>query len=86
MIVALLITAMGATHTMAQDKKAPHKDERVTFAVEIVCSNCVKNIKKQFAYEKECSKVTILSVADMFAEAIRRVCHDESISTLYAIK
>jgi ribose-phosphate diphosphokinase len=37
-------------------------------------------------YQKECSKVTILSVADMFAEAIRRVCHDESISTLYAIR
>ena len=52
MIVALLIMAMGATHTMAQDQKAPKKDERVTFAVEIVCSSCVKNIKKQFAYEK----------------------------------
>lgn len=37
-------------------------------------------------YPKECGKVTILSVADMFAEAIRRVCHDESISTLYAIR
>lgn len=37
-------------------------------------------------YQKECTKVTILSVADMFAEAIRRVCHDESISTLYAIR
>ena len=37
-------------------------------------------------YPKECGRVTILSVADMFAEAIRRVCHDESISTLYAIK
>ena len=49
MIVALLIMAMGATHTMAQDQKAPKKDERVTFAVEIVCSSCVKNIKKQFA-------------------------------------
>ena len=37
-------------------------------------------------YLKECGRVTILSVADMFAEAIRRVCHDESISTLYAIR
>ena len=37
-------------------------------------------------YPKECGRVTILSVADMFAEAIRRVCHDESISTLYAIR
>jgi len=33
-----------------------------------------------------CNKVTVLSVADMFAEAIRRVCHNESISSLYTIK
>ncbi|KGN73678.1 ribose-phosphate pyrophosphokinase [Porphyromonas macacae] len=31
------------------------------------------------------SKVHILSVADMFAEAIRRVCNHESISSLYSI-
>ncbi|MDH6305690.1 ribose-phosphate pyrophosphokinase [Parabacteroides sp. PF5-5] len=37
-------------------------------------------------YSKKCAKVKILSVADMFAEAIRRVCNDESISSLYAIK
>jgi len=37
-------------------------------------------------YNKKCSKVTILSVADMFAEAIRRAAHDESISSLYTIK
>jgi ribose-phosphate pyrophosphokinase len=37
-------------------------------------------------YTKKSEKVTILSVADMFAEAIRRVCHDESISSLYTIK
>ncbi|MDR3269338.1 MAG: ribose-phosphate pyrophosphokinase [Tannerella sp.] len=37
-------------------------------------------------YTKKSEKVTILSVADMFAEAIRRVCHNESISTLYTIK
>ena len=59
MIVALLIMAMGATHTMAQDQKAPKKDERVTFAVEIVCSSCVKNIKKQFAYEKGVKDVRV---------------------------
>ncbi|MDR1746052.1 MAG: ribose-phosphate pyrophosphokinase [Tannerella sp.] len=37
-------------------------------------------------YTKKSEKVTILSIADLFAEAIRRVCHDESISSLYTIK
>jgi ribose-phosphate pyrophosphokinase len=37
-------------------------------------------------YSKKCDKVKILSIADMFAEAIRRVCNDESISSLYIIK
>ena len=37
-------------------------------------------------YTKKSEKVTVLSVADMFAEAIRRVCNDESISSLYTIK
>jgi ribose-phosphate pyrophosphokinase len=37
-------------------------------------------------YPKKCDKVKILSIADMFAEAIRRVCNDESISSLYIIK
>lgn len=36
-------------------------------------------------YAKKCEKVTVLSVADMFAEAIRRVCNNESISSLYVI-
>jgi ribose-phosphate pyrophosphokinase len=37
-------------------------------------------------YARKCNKVKILSIADMFAEAIRRVCKDESISSLYVIK
>jgi len=37
-------------------------------------------------YTKECPKVKVLSIAEMFAEAIRRVCNDESISNLYVIK
>lgn len=36
-------------------------------------------------YHKECSKVRVLSVADMIAESIRRVSTNESISTLYVI-
>ena len=37
-------------------------------------------------YPMKSRKTTVLSVSDMFAEAIRRVCHDESISSLYTIK
>ncbi|MCD7937606.1 MAG: ribose-phosphate pyrophosphokinase [Tannerellaceae bacterium] len=37
-------------------------------------------------YPGKSPKVKILSIADMFAEAIRRVCNDESISSLYVIK
>lgn len=36
-------------------------------------------------FNKSCPKVRILSVADMFAESIRRVCNNESISSLYVI-
>jgi len=36
-------------------------------------------------YAKKCEKVKVLSVAEMFAEAIRRVCNNESISSLYVI-
>jgi ribose-phosphate pyrophosphokinase len=36
-------------------------------------------------YSQKCEKVKILSIADMFAEAIRRVCNGESISSLYVI-
>ena len=36
-------------------------------------------------YKKESKKVRIVSVADMFAEAIKRVCNNESISSLYSI-
>ncbi len=36
-------------------------------------------------YNKSCSKVKVLSVADMFANAIRRVCNNESISSLYVV-
>ena len=36
-------------------------------------------------YKKESDKVRILSVADMFADSIKRVCNNESISSLYVI-
>ena len=36
-------------------------------------------------YSKKSAKVKVLSVADMFADAIRRVCNNESISSLYVL-
>ena len=36
-------------------------------------------------YTKSCNKVKVLSVADMFANAIMRVCNNESISSLYVV-
>ena len=36
-------------------------------------------------YNKKSEKVKILSVANMFAESIQRVCNNESISSLYVI-
>ena len=36
-------------------------------------------------YTKRCDKVKQLSVADIFAEAIRRVINNESISNLYIV-
>ena len=36
-------------------------------------------------YNKTCEKARILSIAPMFAEAIRRVCNAESLSSLYVI-
>jgi ribose-phosphate pyrophosphokinase len=36
-------------------------------------------------YTKGCTKVKQLSIADMFAETIRRVMNNESISSQYII-
>ena len=36
-------------------------------------------------YSKKSEKVVILSIADVFADAIRRVCSNNSISSLYVL-
>lgn len=36
-------------------------------------------------YNKKSEKVRILSIADVFADSIRRVCNNESISSLYVL-
>jgi ribose-phosphate pyrophosphokinase len=45
---------------------------------EIIFSNSIP-------FNKECKKATILSVAKMFADTIRRVHNNESISSQYLI-
>ena len=45
---------------------------------EIVCTDSIP-------YNKDCSKLKQLSVADMFAETIRRVVSNESISSQYLV-
>jgi ribose-phosphate pyrophosphokinase len=57
-------------------------------ATQRVCDSALKEMifTDSIPYNKGCSKVTVLSVADIFAEAIRRVCNNESISSLYTIK
>lgn len=56
-------------------------------ASERVCSSALTEMifTDSIPFTKECPKVRILSIADMFAESIRRVCNHESISSLYAI-
>jgi ribose-phosphate pyrophosphokinase len=57
-------------------------------ATQRVCESELKEMifTDSIPYKKACEKVTVLSVADIFAEAIRRVCNNESISSLYTIK
>lgn len=56
-------------------------------ASERVENSCLKEIvfTDSIPYTNRCSKVKQLSVADMFAETIRRVVNNESISSQYLI-
>jgi len=79
-----LMKAMGAksvralaSHAVMSDPASARVDE--SSLSEIIFTDSIP-------YPMKSEKVTIRSVAGMFAETIRRVCNDESISTLYAIK
>jgi ribose-phosphate pyrophosphokinase len=66
-----------ASHAIMSDPAS----QRVTDSglTEIIFSNSIP-------YNKGCEKVTILSVARLFADTIRRVHTNESISSQYLIK
>ena len=57
-------------------------------ATERVNESALKEIifTNSIPYEKECEKVTIISVARLFADTIRRVHNNEPISSQYLIK
>ena len=65
-----------ASHAVMSDPASSRVDQSAL--TEIIFTDSIP-------YAKKCEKVKVLSIADMFAEAIRRVCSDESISTLYTI-
>jgi len=66
-----------ASHAVMSDPASARVDE--SSLSEIIFTDSIP-------YPMKSKKATIQSVAEMFAEAIRRVCNDESISTLYTIK
>lgn len=65
-----------ATHAVMSDPASTRVDQ--SSLEEIVFTDSIP-------YSKKSEKVKIISVADMFATAIKRVCNNESISTLYLI-
>lgn len=65
-----------ASHAVMSDPASTRVDQ--SELCEIVFTDSIP-------YAKKCAKVKVLSVADMFADAIRRVCSNESISTLYVL-
>ena len=65
-----------ASHAVMSDPASTRVDQSAL--TEIIFTDSIP-------YAKKCEKVKILSIADMFAEAIRRVCSGESISSLYVI-
>lgn len=79
-----LLSSQGAKSVRALCSHAIMSDpatERVENSriVEMIFTNSIP-------YNKGCSKVTIISVAKLLADTIRRVHHNESISSQYLIK
>lgn len=65
-----------ASHAVMSDPASARVD--LSSLTEIIFTDSIP-------YSKKCEKVKIISVANMFADAIRRVCNNESISSLYVI-
>ena len=65
-----------ASHAVMSDPASTRVDQSAL--TEIVFTDSIP-------YSKKSEKVKVVSVADMFADAIRRVCSNESISTLYVL-
>ena len=65
-----------ASHAVMSDPASSRVD--LSSLTEIIFTDSIP-------YSKKCEKVKIISVANMFADAIRRVCNNESISSLYLI-
>ncbi|MCC8143813.1 MAG: ribose-phosphate pyrophosphokinase [Tannerellaceae bacterium] len=72
---AKLVRAI-ASHAVMSDPATQNVEESAL--VEMIFTDSIP-------YCRNSSKIRILSIADMFAEAIRRVCNGESISSLYVI-
>ncbi|MPN11002.1 Ribose-phosphate pyrophosphokinase [bioreactor metagenome] len=65
-----------ASHAVMSDPASMRVDQsRLT---EIIFTDSIP-------YSQKSEKVRILSVAEMFADAIMRVCNNESISSLYVV-
>jgi ribose-phosphate pyrophosphokinase len=65
-----------ASHAVMSDPASTRVDQ--SSLTEIIFSDSIP-------YSKKSEKVKVLSVAEMFADAIMRVCNNESISSLYVI-
>ena len=72
---ALSVRAIASHAVMSDPASTRVNDSSLT---EIIFTDSIP-------YSRKCEKVKIVSVAGMFADAIRRVCNDESISSLYLI-
>ncbi|MGV8964452.1 MAG: ribose-phosphate pyrophosphokinase [Candidatus Saccharimonadaceae bacterium] len=65
-----------ATHAVMSDPASTRVDQSVL--TEIIFTDSIP-------YSQKSEKVKVISVADMFANSIERVCNNESISSLYLI-